>query len=153
LGVRACETSIDIVDDRNELGCENELSGQVQSLQRRPRESQAQQQQNPDFDKGVFRQRREKSTALVVSIVLIFVLCHVCRLVVQMVEISVSDYVTEEHYRHCHKQGRHHVPVALRLLLVVNHICVVVNSSVNFVVYCLVGKEFRERLKGCCKTS
>lgn len=95
--------------------------------------------------KKLFRKRREKSTALLVAIVVIFVLCQVYRLIIQIVELAVYGNVTEEHFLHCHGQGRHHVPVAQRLLLMVNHVFIVVNSSVNFILYCMVGTEFRRK--------
>ncbi len=65
-----------------------------------------------------------------------------------MVEISVAFNISHAHYVHCHRLGRYHAPVALRLLLSVNHVFIIVNSSVNFILYCLVGKDFREKLKG-----
>jgi hypothetical protein len=65
--------------------------------------------------------------------------------------------ITHEHFLKCHRLGRHHAPVAFRLLLTVNHVFIILNSSANFILYCMVGKDFREKLKlifrGCCKKS
>ena len=52
---------------------------------------------------------------------------------------------------------RHHVPVAFYILFHLNNLFIVVNSSVNFIIYCCVAKPFRMRvlrllrLKGCVK--
>ena len=43
-------------------------------------------------------------------------------------------------------EGRFHVPVALYILLSLSNVLVVVNSSVNFIVYCVVENTFREEL-------
>ena len=40
---------------------------------------------------------------------------------------------------------RHHVPFVLYILLLLNNLFVVFNSSVNFIVYCCVSKSFRNR--------
>ncbi|TRY78397.1 hypothetical protein TCAL_08983 [Tigriopus californicus] len=92
-----------------------------------------------------FKRRKEKTVVLLISIVLVFVLCHVFRLIVQIYEISLSSQVTEGHYLHCHSQDRYHVPVILRFLLIVSHVFIIINSSVNFILYCLVAKDFRKR--------
>ncbi len=70
-----------------------------------------------------------------------------------MVEISVAFDISHDHFMHCHRLGRHHAPVAFRVLLTVSHVFIIVNSSVNFILYCLVGKDFREKLKSlfCAK--
>ena len=98
-------------------------------------------------DKEIFRQRCDKSTALLISIVVIFVMCHIYRFIVQIMDITLSESVTEEQFMYCHQQGRAHVPLFLRLSLMLNHVFIVINSSINFVVYSLVGREFREKCK------
>ena len=41
---------------------------------------------------------------------------------------------------------RHHVPVLTYLLHNLSYFFLVCNSSVNFLVYCFVGKEFKQRM-------
>ena len=41
---------------------------------------------------------------------------------------------------------RHHVPVAFYILFHLNSLFLVVNSSVNFIIYCVIGKDFRKKV-------
>ena len=41
---------------------------------------------------------------------------------------------------------RHHVPVAFYVLFHLNNLFLVINSSINFIIYCSVGKEFRKQM-------
>ena len=50
------------------------------------------------------------------------------------------------HHSHCHKQGLFHVPMALYVVFSLSNVLLVISSSVNFVVYCLVEKSFRQEL-------
>ncbi len=95
----------------------------------------------------VFQKRRKKSTLLLISIVATFALCNVYRLVLQFVKLSIFRENDEStaHYSYCLQRGRMDAPVVFRYLLMINHLCIVVNSSVNFVLYCVVGKEFRDK--------
>ena len=43
--------------------------------------------------------------------------------------------------------SRFHVPVAFYVMMSAGNLLLVVNSSINFVVYCLVGRRFRAELK------
>ncbi len=42
---------------------------------------------------------------------------------------------------------RFHVPVAFYVMLSASNLLLVVNSSINFVIYCFVGKTFRSELR------
>lgn len=94
-----------------------------------------------------FRKRREKSALILVSIVLIFLFCHTFRLVIQAYEVTHPSHSTAEHHDFCSQRGRFHVPVAFYVMLSASHLLLVVNSSINFLVYCCVGKSFRAELK------
>ena len=39
------------------------------------------------------------------------------------------------------------VPIALHIMVSLNHFLQVVNSSINFIIYCCVAKRFRNELK------
>lgn len=94
-----------------------------------------------------FRKKREKSTMILVMIVLIFVACHAFRLAVKVYEFANPSNQTLEHYNFCEQRGRYSVPVSFFMLLTTNDIFLVFNSSVNFVIYCFVVKEFRDCVK------
>ncbi|XP_040576694.1 uncharacterized protein [Lepeophtheirus salmonis] len=95
---------------------------------------------------GHFQRRREKSTMILVAIVLIFMACHSYRLALKVYEAAHPENNTAEHYRHCQKQNKYHVPFIIHILMNLSHLFVVLNASTNFIVYCCVGKEFRTRI-------
>ncbi len=47
---------------------------------------------------------------------------------------------------------RFHVPVAFYVMLSASHLLLVVNSSINVLIYCAVGKSFRTELKSLLKS-
>ena len=47
---------------------------------------------------------------------------------------------------YCHDRGRFHSPYAVYILTSFNNLCLVLNSSINFVVYCMAGRSFRRTL-------
>lgn len=93
------------------------------------------------------RRRQEKSTAILIAIILIFVVCHIHRLVFRIYEIALPDKTVFEHYIHCDKHGRYHVPVAIYFLAHSHYLFMVISSSANFVIYCCMGRHFRQQLK------
>ena len=44
-------------------------------------------------------------------------------------------------------EDRYHVPVAIYFLTFTHHLFLVLNSSINFIIYCLMGQQFHEQLK------
>ena len=92
------------------------------------------------------RRRREKSTIILVSIVVIFLVCHTYRLSLRLYEVAHPQNNTLEHFRRCRTLGRYHIPVAFYVLVNFHHLFLVLNSSVNFIIYCAVGKEFRDKM-------
>merc|ERR1719385_278027 len=91
-----------------------------------------------------FKKRREKSAMILVSIVVTFLVCHTFRLVIQAYEVMNPSHSTFEHYQFCGAQDRFHVPVVFYVMLSASHLLVVINSSINFIIYCCVGKKFRD---------
>ena len=79
-----------------------------------------------------------------VVIVLIFIVCHAYRLALKIYEFANPSHHTAEHFEYCDKHyGRYGVPVTFLMLLSTSDIFLVFNSSINFVIYCCVGMEFR----------
>ena len=93
-----------------------------------------------------FQKRGEKSTIILVLIVLIFMACHSYRLALKVYEFANPESNTMEHFQRCHKVGRFHVPVIFYVLVNIHHLFLVINSSINFLIYCCVGKDFRLKL-------
>ncbi len=105
------------------------------------------------------KKRREKSTIILVSIVLIFLLCHMFRFSLKAYEVTHPSQITAKHHSYCLMQGKFHIPVVLYGLMSASNVLIVFNSSVNFIIYCLVEESFRSKLlsilsswcKGLCK--
>ena len=93
-----------------------------------------------------FQKRREKSARVLITIVLTFLVCHVFRFALKVYEVTHPSHSTAEHHYFCLQQNKYHVPVIWYVLLSLHHLLLVVNSSVNFVIYCCVGKRFRQEL-------
>ena len=64
----------------------------------------------------------------------------------QFDSIVHPSQIGSEHFLYCHDRGRFHSPYAFYLLTSFNNLCLVLNSSINFVVYCMAGKRFRATL-------
>ena len=81
-----------------------------------------------------------------VAIVLIFLLCHMFRFSLKAYDVTHPSHSTAKHHSYCFMQGKFHVPWALYGLMSANNVLIVFNSSVNFVIYCLVEDSFRAEL-------
>lgn len=88
----------------------------------------------------------ERSTKLLVGIVLVFFVCHVFRLVLQFDAVVHPSILGGQHFEYCMNRGRFPSPVAVWIMTSFNNVFLVLNSSINFVVYCLVGRSFRMTL-------
>ena len=78
---------------------------------------------------------------------MVFLFCHVFRLVVQLDSIIHPSNMNSLHNQFCLNQNRFSSPFAFWILTSFNNFLLVFNSSINFVVYCLVGRRFRAELK------
>jgi len=96
--------------------------------------------------RGHFQKQQDKTTGILVAIILVFVLCHVFRLTIQIYEIIDPTHGLMRHYIECHDVGRLHVPAVLLIAGSVNHLLLVLNSSLNFLIYCCMAKRFRTAL-------
>merc|ERR1712156_167338 len=97
--------------------------------------------QNPALNSG-----NERSTKVLVGIVVVFLVCHIGRLVIQIDSIVHPSTMGSEHFLYCHNRGQLHSPYAVYILTSFNNLCLVLNSSINFVVYCMAGRSFRTTL-------
>ena len=70
----------------------------------------------------------ERSTQLLIGIVLVFLICHTVRLVIQIDAIIHPSTIGGRHYDHCRTKGRFHSPVAVWILTSFNVLCLVLNS-------------------------
>jgi len=98
------------------------------------------------------------STPLLMGIVVVFCLCHFFRLFLQLDAVFHPSIMGTEHYDYCRNRGLFASPFSVWILTSCNQISLVVNSSINFVVYVFVGRSFRKTLcgilrRGCCRSS
>ncbi|CAB4068014.1 unnamed protein product [Lepeophtheirus salmonis] len=90
------------------------------------------------------RKRHEKSVLILVLIVFVFLICHFFRLGVQIFQTFHSTEITKDHYLFCVEQSKLHVPLVFIILNSFNNLFLIINSSVNFIIYCAVRKSFRK---------
>ena len=75
-------------------------------------------------------------------LVLVFLILNTPRLILGMIEVTQLSTVEE-----CYEHGLdYHVSKQTYILDFLARLAVILNSSVNFVIYCLVGSEFRSKL-------
>ena len=92
------------------------------------------------------RKRKEKSTIILVAIVLVFVLCHTYRITVEVYRLIYPANILKEIFRFCHEKGLYTMPVLLHIFHNLHFLFLTINSSVNFIIYCGVDKEFRRQV-------
>ena len=93
------------------------------------------------------RRRQEKSSTILVSIVLVFFICHIHRLAFRIYDMALPESSVYEQFVYCKNQGRYHVPVVIYFLTYIYILFLDINSSINFVIYCCMGRHFRCKLK------
>ena len=64
----------------------------------------------------------------------------------QAYEVAHPSHTTAKNHYYCFMQGKFHVPVSLYGMISANNFLLVLNSSVNFIIYCLVEESFRAEL-------
>ena len=64
-------------------------------------------------EKKQFQNRKEKSTGILVGIILVFVLCHIFRLCIQVYEIVSPTHGLHTHFYKCEELKRLHVPAVV----------------------------------------
>ena len=95
------------------------------------------------------RKRKEKQEAnlciILIFIVLTFFLCQSPRLLLNIHEIWTLDQV--EHCLHVQQTLLGGFPVWAILLGYISNVLMVINSSANLVIYCIIGANMRKQLR------
>ena len=80
---------------------------------------------------------------ILAGIVIVFCICHSLRVVLAFYYVSVVERTNQ-----CTEKGEETShPFRLYIISALNHLMLVVNSSINFIIYCAVGSKFRKVLK------
>ena len=98
------------------------------------------------------RQRKEINlTIILLCIVLIFFCCQSARIILDVYEfLNVEKVLACRNLRRCARLPYTYLPNNFFFFLpVISHMMLILNSSTNFIVYCLVGHNFRREL---CRT-
>jgi hypothetical protein len=88
-------------------------------------------------------QNGDNSTQILIGMVAVFLSCHFLRFLLQFYHHTVTN-----NYRQCVHNGVEikAIPSWLWPLNAINHTCLVLNSSINFLLYCWLGSKFRSSL-------
>lgn len=73
------------------------------------------------------------------GMVLVFLLCHLLRICV-----DVHELMTLEHANECRKAGYKGFPAWSIIAIYLSHVFLVLNSSINILIYCGLSSKFRE---------
>ena len=95
----------------------------------------------------VIKKKQEKSSAVLIAIIIVFLVCHMYRLFIWIFNLALPEKAVLSHFYKCFDAGKYHVPVAMYFFVHLHHLFLVVNSSINFVIYCIMGRQFRKQLK------
>ncbi|XP_023325320.1 uncharacterized protein LOC111699021, partial [Eurytemora carolleeae] len=96
------------------------------------------------------KRKRERSNLILLAIVLLFIFSHSFRILFKAIELTfIDNHVSLEVFNFCYEKGRYIIPPAWLCLSHVNHLFLVLNSALNFFLYCLVGRRFRQELQLC----
>ena len=95
----------------------------------------------------VIKKKQEKSSAVLIGIIAVFLVCHMYRIALWIYTLLLPTKALLNHYNYCHAQKKYHIPVAIYYFTQLHHLFLVINSSVNFVIYCIMGRQFRKQLK------
>ena len=83
-----------------------------------------------------------KLAPILFGVVIVFILCNSLRVLLNIYDFTVLDDIIE-----CHKKGvGRYPPTWVMCSVSVSHLLLMVNSSVNFLVYCVAGTRFRRIL-------
>ena len=88
------------------------------------------------------------STSILTGVVSVFICCHAPRLFLQFFHRSISTAQKE-----CFENGKTvtKYPSWLWAIIPISHTLLILNSSINFILYCWLGSRFRKGLKRQCK--
>ena len=75
---------------------------------------------------------------VLLSIVCVFVFCHVLRLI-----LNISEVINHERERNAYENGCFGVEYWMFIATTLSNFLILVNSSINFFIYCLVNKTFK----------
>lgn len=93
------------------------------------------------------RRKRERSSMVLFSIVMLFLVCHSTRFIFKTYDVLIIDeHISRDKARFCHRYGRHSLPPIWFCISNLNELVIVLNSALNFFLYCATGKRFRQEL-------
>ncbi|XP_023328276.1 probable G-protein coupled receptor 139 [Eurytemora carolleeae] len=99
---------------------------------------------SPAASRRAGSESRQALTLVVIA--WIFLICHTPRILLNLVE-----NLQMEHFYNC--QGEMKVPAWFHCLTGLNHLLLILNSSINFLIYCVCGTRFRKELSMLCRLS
>ena len=81
---------------------------------------------------------------VLIGIVITFISCNGLRILLDFQEMIVMDKAEE-----CFSAGKHGLPVWYLVTIDFSHFMLVVNSSVNLIIYCCLNTAFRRQMASC----
>ena len=89
------------------------------------------------------RQKTEDKTAIIFfCITLLFIICHSPRLI-----LDINELFNLKNTNQCFAANMPHVPLWIFIMMHVSHFCLVLNATLNMVVYGFLCPNFQKELK------
>ena len=86
------------------------------------------------------RQKEDNLAVIFMGIVIVFLVCHFPRIF-----LSLHEMLVIRNTMACSRVGYHSFPLWALLFAQFSHILLVLNSSMNSVIYCMVSSKYREQ--------
>ena len=86
------------------------------------------------------RQKEDNLAVIFMGIVIVFLVCHFPRIF-----LSLHEMLVIRNTMACSRVGYHSFPLWAILFAQFSHILLVLNSSMNSVIYCMVSSKYREQ--------
>ena len=100
--------------------------------------------QNNSHSSGSCQSPDHNLAMILAGIVIVFAVCHFFRIFLAFYHVSVVEQT-----RLCIEKGHNpKTPDWLYVISAFNHLMLMINSSVNFIIYCAVGSKFRQEIMG-----
>ena len=94
------------------------------------------------------RRHFEDNLAVIFMVfVLVFLICHVPRLL-----LNIHELMTIKEAMACIKMGERPFSLWSMITICISHFLLVINSSTNILVYCLMSPKFREEYRDICRS-
>ena len=94
-----------------------------------------------DAQEQARRRRNRNITVMLISVIVLFIVCNIGEVFMSCLELYHQVKKSRDKFDNS---------TVIKNIISINHLLHVINSSINFVIYCLVGEDFKGELLKIC---